>query len=115
MSSRSIRVASKPQVIAVAMAVAVMLGFLAFTLSAKAKPDSDETRYLNPREMVLSLDGRRLYVLCEASDEVRVVDTESSATVKAIPVGHIPRGISLSPDGQAAIRSEFMGRHRVRR
>ncbi len=100
MSSRSIRVASKPQVIWVAMAVAVVFGFLAFTLSAKAKPDSDEARYLSPREMVLSLDGRSLYVLCEASDEIRVVDTRSSATVKVIPVGHIPRGISLSPDGK---------------
>ena len=39
------------------MAVAVAFGFLAFTLSAKAKPEPDEARYLNPREMVLSGDG----------------------------------------------------------
>ena len=115
MSSRSIRVASKPQVIAVAMAVAVMLGFLAFTLSAKAKPDSDETRYLNPREMVLSLDGRRLYVLCEASDEVRVVDTEYERNRKSHPRWpHSPGNFPISRR-PTAIRSEFMGRHRVRR
>jgi YVTN family beta-propeller protein len=82
------------------MVVAVAFGLLALALSAKATPDSTEARYLNPREMVLSPDGRLLYVLCEASDDVRVVDTKSSVTVKVVPVGHIPRGISLSPDGQ---------------
>ena len=82
------------------MAVAVVFGFLAFTLSAKAKPDSDEARYLSPREMVLSPDGRRLYVMCEASDEVRVVDTSSGKVLQIVAVGHMPRGISLSPDGQ---------------
>ena len=82
------------------MAVAVVFGFLAFTLTAKAKPDSDEARYLNPREMVLSPDGRRLYVMCEASDEVRVVDTSSGKVLQVVAVGHMPRGISLSPDGQ---------------
>jgi YVTN family beta-propeller protein len=99
-SLRSSRVAPTSQVIAAAIAVAVIFGLLAFTLYAKAKPDSDEAHYLNPREMVLSPDGHRLYVLCETSDEIRVVDTNSSATVKIIPVGHIPRGISLSSDGQ---------------
>ena len=58
------------------MAVAVALALLVFAGAARAKPDSDEARYLSPREMVLSPDGRRLYVMCEASDEVRVVDTQ---------------------------------------
>ena len=42
----------------------------------------------------------RLYVVCEGSDEVRVVDTVQNAAVKIVAVGHMPRGISLSPDGQ---------------
>ena len=50
--------------------------------------------------MVLSPDGRHLYVMCEASDEVRVVDTNSGKVVQVVAVGHMPRGISLSPDGQ---------------
>jgi len=97
---RSIRVVPGSAAIAAAMAVAVGFGFLAFTLSAKAKPDSDEARYLNPREMVLSPDDHRLYVMCEASDEVRIVDTTSGKLVKVVAVGHMPRGISLSPDGR---------------
>jgi YVTN family beta-propeller protein len=76
------------------------LGALAFAGSAKAKPESDEARYLSPREMVLSLDGRWLYVMCEASDEVRVLNAQSGALVKAVAVGHVPRGIALSADGK---------------
>ena len=100
MSLASIQTTRKPAAVAAAMAVAVIFGFLAFTLSAKAKPESDEARYLNPREMVLSPNGLRLYVMCEASDEVRVVDLDSGKIRQVIAVGHMPRGISLSPDGQ---------------
>ncbi len=99
MSLLSIRVAPKSAVVTAAIAVAVAFGFLAFTLSAKAKPESDEPRYLSPREMVISPDGARLYVMCEASDEVRVVDTKSGKVLEVVAVGHMPRGISLSPNG----------------
>jgi YVTN family beta-propeller protein len=81
------------------MATAVTLGLLVFAMSAKAKPDSDEARYLSPREMVLSLDGRWLYVMCEASDEVVVVDSQNGSVAKRVAVGHEPRGIVLTPDG----------------
>jgi len=67
---------------------------------ARAKPESDEARYLSPREMVLSPDGRWLYVMCEASDEVRVVDAQSGSVVKTVAVGHVPRGIAMSTDGK---------------
>ena len=100
MSKCSVRVTSKSAVLSAAFFVAVVFGFLAFALSAKAKPESDESRYLSPREMVLSSNGQRLYVLCEASDEVRVVDTSVGGIVKSVSVGHMPRGISLSSDGQ---------------
>ena len=49
--------------------------------------------------MVLSLDGRWLYVMCEASDEVRVVDTQTKSVARTVAVGHMPRGIALSPEG----------------
>ena len=92
---------SRPSaLLACTSAVTVVLGFLIFAGAARAKPDSDETRYLSPREMVLSRDGVWLYVMCEASDEVRVVDTRTGRVVKAIGVGHVPRGIVLSPDGK---------------
>src|SRR5215831_11109047 len=86
--------------IGVVSAAIVALAALTFTGSAKAKPESEEPRYLSPREMVLSLDGHWLYVMCEASDEVRVVDTQSGTVVKTIGVGRSPRGITLSPDGK---------------
>lgn len=56
-------------------------------------------RYLSPIEMAVSADGRTLYVVCQDSDELRVVDAESGNLQKVIPIGHVPRGITLSPDG----------------
>ena len=99
MSERSKQHIRRSTMVAICMATALAIGLLVFAKSAKAKPDSDEARYLSPREMVLSLDGRWLYVMCEASDEVRVVDTHHGNVVKAVAVGHEPRGIVLSSDG----------------
>ena len=56
-------------------------------------------RYLSPIEMSFSPDGRVLYVVCQDSDEVRVVDLRSGKVVTSIPVGRIPRGLAQSPDG----------------
>ena len=49
--------------------------------------------------MLFSPDGARLYVLCQGSDEVRVLDAAHLQPIKNIAVGHVPRGFSLSPDG----------------
>ena len=100
MRARSFLGVRPSAVIGILSAATVVLAALAFAGSAKAKAESDEARYLSPREMVLSLDGRWLYVMCEASDEVRVVNAQSGALVKAVAVGHVPRGIALSPDGR---------------
>ncbi len=81
------------------LAVAVALGALFFVGTAKARPDSGEAKYLSPREMVLSNDGHWLFVMCEAGDEVREVDTQHGTVVKTVAVGHEPRGIALSSDG----------------
>jgi YVTN family beta-propeller protein len=59
----------------------------------------DVLTYASPVELLFSPDGTRLFVLCQGSDEVRVLDAATYATVKNIPVGHIPRGFSLSHDG----------------
>jgi YVTN family beta-propeller protein len=55
--------------------------------------------YASPLEVLLSHDGARLYVLCQQSEEVRVLDASSYAVIKNIAVGRAPRGFSLSPDG----------------
>ena len=74
-------------------------------LAIGAKPAAKQgiavrERYLSPIEMVMSSDGRLIYVVCEASDEVRVVDAALGKVVGSIPVGRVPRGIAPSPDGR---------------
>ena len=94
-------IASIAPLLAVTFAVTLALMVLASTAqpaSARSKSEISE-RYLSPLEMLLSPDGRRLYVVCQASDELRVVDVASSKVVTAVSVGRAPRGITLSPDG----------------
>ena len=55
--------------------------------------------YLSPIEMTFSPDGQLLYVVCQDSDEVRVIGTKSAKVVASIKVGHVPRGIAISRDG----------------
>src|SRR5579872_6608985 len=71
-------------------------------VAARSAPHNSsmvKARYLSPIEIAFSPDGRLLSVVCQDSDEVRVVDAQSSKVVATIPVGHVPRGIALSPDG----------------
>jgi YVTN family beta-propeller protein len=55
--------------------------------------------YASPLEVLLSPDGARLYVLCQQSEEVRVVDAATYAPIKSIGVGRVPRGMALSASG----------------
>src|ERR1035437_48240 len=94
-------VASIAPLLAVTVAVILALMMLASTArlaSARSKSEIGE-RYLSPLEILLSPDGRQLYVVCQASDELRVVDLESGKVVMVVPLGRAPRGITLSPDG----------------
>ncbi|HMD16801.1 MAG TPA: beta-propeller fold lactonase family protein [Terriglobales bacterium] len=82
-----------------------ILFVLAAVASASVKPANvnaanQESHYLSPGELAISPDGRRLYVVCEKSDELRVVDTQTGRLVKRVAVGHVPRGLSLSADGK---------------
>ena len=83
--------------------IAAILAVALLAIAAKPAPQQTggllKERYLSPIEMAFSPDGRVLYVVCQDSDEVRVVDVESHKIVSIIPVGHSPRGIALSPDG----------------
>jgi YVTN family beta-propeller protein len=54
--------------------------------------------YASPIEMLFSADGARLFVLCQGSDEVRVLNAATYAEIRRVPVGHIPRGFSFSHD-----------------
>jgi len=72
---------------------------LACILAVAAKT-TDEPAYLSPGEMVVSPDGRLLYVVLEKSDELGVVDTQTGSVVTRIAVGHVPRGLGISADGK---------------
>lgn len=56
--------------------------------------------YASPVEMLFSHDGKRLFVLCQGSDEVRVLDAATYQPIAKVHVGHLPRGFSLSPDSR---------------
>jgi YVTN family beta-propeller protein len=57
--------------------------------------------YLSPGELAVSADGKRLYVVCERSDELLALDTATQAVQARVQVGHAPRGLALSPDGKS--------------
>jgi len=91
----------------IAGAIPALALFLALALlapnarPAAARSDAEaNNRYLSPIEMALSPDERLLYVVCESSNELRVVDIQSSKVVSAVAVGQSPRGIALSRDGR---------------
>ncbi|OHB72367.1 MAG: hypothetical protein A2V70_16420 [Planctomycetes bacterium RBG_13_63_9] len=58
--------------------------------------------YKTPLNMALSPDGSELYVTCEASHAVMVIDVPSRRKVAEIPVGHHPTDVTFSPDGTRA-------------
>lgn len=51
---------------------------------------------LNPHEIVFSPDGKYLFSTCEGSNEVRVTDVVSLATVAVIPAGGFPQEMAVS-------------------
>lgn len=59
----------------------------------------DDTDYASPLEMMLSPDGRLLYVLCQQARELRALDATTGRTVKTVEVGQEPRGIAMSRSG----------------
>jgi len=70
------------------------------SVNAATPPETGaESEFASPLELMFSRDGTRIYVLCNESDEVRVLDAATYAPIKSIAVGHEPRGFSLSPDG----------------
>ncbi len=86
--------------------IAKLIAVLAIALLViAAKPAARQSaavreRYLSPIELQFSSNGRFIYVVCEGSDEVRVVDTATRKVAASIPVGRVPRGIASSPDGR---------------
>jgi YVTN family beta-propeller protein len=59
-------------------------------------------RYKTPLNMALSPDGGELYVACEASHAIIVVDVKMLKKVAEIEVGHHPTDVTFAPDGARA-------------
>jgi len=50
----------------------------------------------DPHEIIFSPDRSKYFVTCEASDEVRVLDTRTDRVLAAIPVGNFPQEMAVS-------------------
>ena len=72
------------------------------TRADRALAQASTVEYKTPFNLTVSPDGRRLYVVCEASDSLAVVDTTTRTVVDEITVGNLPHGVCLSPDGGTA-------------
>jgi len=58
--------------------------------------------YKTPLNMALSPDGKEIYVACEASHTIIVVNVLDLQKVAEIEVGHHPTDVTFSPDGTRA-------------
>jgi PQQ-dependent catabolism-associated beta-propeller protein len=54
----------------------------------------------DPEQLVVSPDGRRLYVASEDTGTAVVIDIDSGKTLASLPVGGEPEGMGISPDGR---------------
>jgi YVTN family beta-propeller protein len=64
-----------------------------------------EPVYKTPLNLALRPGGRELYVACEGSDSVIVVNTATREKIAEIPVGGNPADVTFSPDGRLAFAS----------
>lgn len=64
-----------------------------------------EPAYKNPLNLALTPDGRELWVTCEASASVVVIDTHTRKKLLEISVGGQPTDVCFTPDGRQAFVS----------
>jgi YVTN family beta-propeller protein len=70
-----------------------------FTLSAAA------AGYKTPRNLAVRPDGAEVWVACESSGTVIVVDAKKRVKVAEIPAGGQPNDVTFAPDGRRAFVS----------
>lgn len=66
---------------------------------------SQEPQYKTPLNLALRPDGKELYVTCQASHSVAVVDLASRRMIAEIPVGGQPIDVDFTADGRRAFVS----------
>ena len=62
-------------------------------------------RYKTPLNLALTPDQEELWVACEASDSVLVIDVHGQRKAAEIPVGRQPTDVTFDPSGQRAFVS----------
>lgn len=67
-----------------------------------------EPVYKTPLNLAVSPNGRELYVACNGSSTVIVVDVGRRRKVAEIPVGRRPIDVTFSPDGQRAYVTNWL-------
>ncbi|MHC4582964.1 MAG: multiheme c-type cytochrome [Planctomycetota bacterium] len=63
---------------------------------------SQVPRYKTPLNMALSPSGKEIFIACEASHTIIVVDVKTRKKVTEIKVGHHPTDVAFSPNGAKA-------------
>jgi YVTN family beta-propeller protein len=88
--------------LSIAVTLALLTLCLASAMRTKGVSGSvePESEYLSPSEMAFSVDGNSLYIVCERSNELLILDTASNKVTARVPVGRFPRNLALSPDGK---------------
>ncbi|MGA2621110.1 MAG: multiheme c-type cytochrome [Thermoguttaceae bacterium] len=71
-------------------------------------PPPEVPQYKTPHHLALSPDGTEIYVACEASHTVVVVDTATRRKTAEIAVGHQPEDVAFSPDGSKVFVSNHL-------
>lgn len=61
----------------------------------------------NPRAVVISPDGKRLYVTMNLSGKVQAWDLETNKTIKSVKTGEAARSLDISSDGSALFVVNF--------
>lgn len=83
--------------------VCLLATYIGIGSTARASTPTGQTgevlQYASPVELLYSPNKTQLYVLCQGTGEVRVLNPATYAEIKKIPVGRAPRGFSLSPKG----------------
>jgi len=65
-----------------------------------------------PHGMVMTPDGRKVYVSSDGASTVSVIDTQTDKIVRSIEVGPNPHGLAIAPDGRQVLVGAF-GTHQV--
>lgn len=87
----------------------VMTGRLGMTRSGTSSPSTGsmamEEPTCSPTWVQPAPDDRTLYVACNKSDEILVVDREGWSLVRKFPAGRAPYNLGITPDGGILVAS----------